>query len=100
MLLIYMSRHDNAIYFRAVTQPGNPWLKRPGWSDALRWALVVLRSRAALAEMDDRLLADIGLSRGEALHEASRRSWDLAPVRDPSRRRSGPPLTTMEGTVK
>ena len=34
------------------------------------------RTRRLLAEMDDRLLADIGIGRGEALMEASRPAWD------------------------
>ena len=35
------------------------------------------QTRRQLAEMDDRMLADIGINRGEALTEASRASWDL-----------------------
>ncbi len=35
------------------------------------------RTRRLLAEMDDRLLADIGIGRGEALMEASRAPWDI-----------------------
>ena len=34
------------------------------------------RTRRLLAEMDDRLLSDIGIGRGEALMEASRAPWD------------------------
>ena len=34
------------------------------------------RSRRRLAVLDDHLLADIGLSRDEALAEASRTVWD------------------------
>ncbi len=34
------------------------------------------RTRRLLAEMDDRLLADIGIGRGAALMEASRAPWD------------------------
>ena len=36
------------------------------------------RTRRLLAEMDDRLLADIGVGRGEALMEASRAPWDIS----------------------
>ena len=90
-----MKNHDNATYFRAVTQPDNIWLKRPTWADALHWAMLVMRTRATLASMDDRLLADVGLSRGDALQEASRKPWDIAPLVDPTRRRTGlPSLTT------
>lgn len=34
------------------------------------------RQRARLAQLDDHLLRDIGLSRAEALQEASRPAWD------------------------
>ena len=36
------------------------------------------RTRRLLAEMDDRLLSDIGIGRGEALMEASRAPWDIS----------------------
>ena len=36
------------------------------------------RTRRLLAEMDDRMLADIGLDRGQALAEAARPAWDVA----------------------
>jgi len=39
----------------------------------------VAAGRRAIARMDERLLADIGLSRGQALEEVSRRPWDVAP---------------------
>lgn len=91
-----MTKHDNATYFWSVTQPGNPWLRRPTWSDALRWAVLVVRTRAALAEMDTRMLADIGLSRGEGLQEARRKPWDLLPALDRARRRSGLPAASRQ----
>jgi uncharacterized protein YjiS (DUF1127 family) len=54
------------------------------WRDAARegWALLVemiraRRTRRLLAEMEDRMLADIGVGRGEALMESSRPMWDL-----------------------
>ncbi len=40
----------------------------------------VQRSRRALAELDDRMLADIGLSRAEADAERARPFWDLPPL--------------------
>jgi len=36
------------------------------------------RTRRLLAEMDDRMLADIGIGRGDALMEASRAPWDVS----------------------
>lgn len=46
------------------------------------WAMLMemrraRRTRRLLAEMDDRLLSDIGIGRGEALMEASRPPWDI-----------------------
>lgn len=35
------------------------------------------QTRRMLAEMDDRMLADIGIGRGDALMEAARAPWDL-----------------------
>lgn len=39
------------------------------------------RTRMILAEMDQHQLADIGIGRGDALTEAARPFWDLAPRR-------------------
>lgn len=39
------------------------------------------QTRRLLGEMDERMLADIGVGRGDALVEASRPMWDLAPRR-------------------
>jgi hypothetical protein len=43
----------------------------------LRIAPVVAASRARLGQMDDAMLADIGLTRGAALAEAARPIWDV-----------------------
>ena len=58
---------------------------RPARATGL-WANVQLmwrtqRTRTALAELDPRMLRDIGLTEGQALREAERRPWDLAPRR-------------------
>ena len=45
------------------------------WID-VRQAVAVQRTRHLLAQMDDRALSDIGLSRAEAGHEANRPIWD------------------------
>lgn len=54
-----------------------------GGAGASRLSFVqVLRAvitRRQLREMDDRMLADIGISRAEALREADRAPWDLSP---------------------
>ena len=58
---------------------------RPSLRRAIADAVLVLhammRARATrrlLSQMDDRLLADIGVGRGDALEEARRPMWDLA----------------------
>ena len=51
------------------------------WIDWLRRVFHAIESRRHLTEMDRRMLADIGLSRSEALEEAARAPWDLAPPR-------------------
>jgi uncharacterized protein YjiS (DUF1127 family) len=46
---------------------------------AIRWMLETadfMRSRRKLAELDDRCIADIGLTRVEARYEAARPFWD------------------------
>jgi uncharacterized protein YjiS (DUF1127 family) len=44
-----------------------------------------IETRRQLAEMDDRMLSDIGISRADALAEYERASWDLGPPRRPGR---------------
>ena len=53
-----------------------PALPRPrrGWVAA---AVASYRQRRALARLDDARLADLGLSRAEALTEARRPVWDV-----------------------
>jgi uncharacterized protein YjiS (DUF1127 family) len=60
---------------RSIAVRGNDWFI------ALRRALRAIETRRQLAEMDRRMLADIGVSRSEALEEARRAPWDLAPRR-------------------
>ncbi|MDI3307538.1 MAG: DUF1127 domain-containing protein [Acetobacteraceae bacterium] len=55
---------------------------RPGrWRLSLRAMLRAARTRRELAEAEDRILRDIGISRAEALAEAMRAPWDLGPPR-------------------
>lgn len=51
---------------------------RPGLLERLHRAWQVASTRHVLAEMDDRMLADIGVSRAEAQLEANRAPWDVA----------------------
>ena len=64
-----------AFHARFIAARGN------GWLVPLRRAMQAIETRRQLAEMDRRMLADIGISRSEALNEASRAPWDLAPRR-------------------
>ena len=49
---------------------------RPAWQWVIQ-AFQALRTRRLLAEMDDRMLSDIGISRAEARVEAMRAPWDI-----------------------
>lgn len=60
---------------RIAASPGISWPGRLGR------CVQAIRSRRQLAALDDRLLSDIGISRAEALEEASRAPWDLVPRR-------------------
>lgn len=42
----------------------------------LQWQELA-RDRRRLQDLDDRMLKDIGISRADALHEASRPFWDV-----------------------
>lgn len=55
--------------------------RREGFSGWLRRLQQAAESRRQLAQMDARMLADIGISRAEALEEAARAPWDLSPRR-------------------
>ncbi|WP_439552643.1 DUF1127 domain-containing protein [Falsiroseomonas sp.] len=52
---------------------GNTWL---GW---LGQAFRAVTTRRYLAEMDDHMLKDIGLTRMDAAQEANRAPWDFGP---------------------
>jgi uncharacterized protein YjiS (DUF1127 family) len=54
----------------ATVQDTWRWLKR---------TVDIMASRRHLAEMDDRTLQDLGISRAQAQFEASRPLWDVAP---------------------
>jgi uncharacterized protein YjiS (DUF1127 family) len=71
------------------------------WLDDLRAGLRVLGrattqawrnavSRRELASLDDHMLADIGLTRGDALREADRLPWEAGPHRHQPARAAGP----------
>lgn len=49
----------------------------PRLSSLIRSALAVHRQRQALSQLDDRTLADIGVTRQQAESEAGRPMWDM-----------------------
>lgn len=53
--------------------------KRGGWLAWMAHCLRAIETRRHLAEMDDRMLKDIGITRVDALREAGRAPWDLTP---------------------
>jgi len=52
-----------------------------GWFAWLIETVRVMETRRDLAEMDTRMLRDIGISQGEALREAARAPWDISQPR-------------------
>ncbi len=81
-----MENIDNATVFSPITQPRRRVrILRAIWP-VLRSIWKTARSRRELARMDSHLLADIGVSRGEALMETQRKPWDLEAPIDPTRR--------------
>lgn len=53
-------------------------LLRSAWR-AQRLVRQARRTRRELAQMDDRMLSDIGIGRADAYEEARRASWDTGP---------------------
>jgi len=62
---------------RGVGHPGGRAFMRQVWNALVEMARA-RRTRRLLTEMDDRMLADIGIGRGDALMEASRAPWDIS----------------------
>jgi len=54
----------------------HPPLRPVGLIGTLLSMARIIGSRQLLAQLDDRMLSDIGISRGEALEEAARMPWD------------------------
>ena len=53
--------------------------KRGGWLVWLARCIRTIETRRHLAEMDDRMLKDIGVTRLDALKESHRAPWDIHP---------------------
>ncbi len=71
-----MAARSTLTQVRYVPQATGRTLMRQAWT-ALTEMARARRTRRLLGEMDDRMLADIGIGRGDALMEASRAPWDL-----------------------
>lgn len=61
--------------------PGRWRPRSAGWLTRLLAAVAAQSQRRGLAYLDDAILRDIGLTRDEALREATRGFWDWDPVR-------------------
>ena len=70
---MFASLHTATIATRRVQSAGSA----PRLLSHVRAALAAHRQRQFLARLDDRTLADIGLSRQDALVEAARPLWDV-----------------------
>jgi uncharacterized protein YjiS (DUF1127 family) len=66
--------------------------RRKAYERAASVALRTVITRRSLAELDDRALDDVGLTRADALAEASRMPWDIEHARYPKRGLHKPPL--------
>ena len=78
-----MAAHGITTPIRFASRRSGRAVLRQAW-DTLTEMRRAHRTRRLLAEMDDRLLSDIGIGRGDALMEASRAPWDIG--RNTSRR--------------
>lgn len=77
---MFASLHTATLATRRVQSVGGtPRLMSMLWA-----AVAASRQRQGLARLDDRTLADIGLSRAEATAEAARPAWDI-PTNWPTR---------------
>lgn len=75
---------------------------RAGWRALVRSANRAWRNavtRRELAELDDRMLADIGLARSHALREADRLPWDNWPRPERPQRASAPSVWQRVDTM-
>lgn len=70
---MFASLHTATIATRRVQSAGSA----PRLLKTVQSALAAHRQRQFLARLDDRTLADIGLTRNEAVTEASRPMWDI-----------------------
>jgi len=72
-----MAARSTLTQVRYVHRPIGRAFMRQVWNALIEMAHA-RRTRRLLTEMDDRMLVDIGIGRGEALIEASRAPWDVS----------------------
>jgi len=79
MMLMNFSRAGNSPNARAPGQPPRDTrtniAPRGSWLNIIKACRDRQRQRRALANLDDRLLADIGVTRGDAAQEAAKPFW-------------------------
>ncbi|GGD99733.1 protein of unknown function [Gemmobacter megaterium] len=69
---MFASLHTSSLALGRVERQG-----KRGLFARVRDAMTLSAQRRQLAALDDALLADIGLSRQQALTEAARSAWDV-----------------------
>jgi uncharacterized protein YjiS (DUF1127 family) len=74
-----MSAHMLSRPAACRAQMAVPRSRGASWLAWLATAMRTIETRRRLAQMDDRMLKDIGITRSEALEEANRAPWDLHP---------------------
>lgn len=79
---------SGTVPFRPLAAPGprrnhearrSRRVQAAGWLGWLADMMRAIETRRRLAQMDDRMLKDIGVTRAEALQEAGRAPWDIGP---------------------
>ncbi|MFT8246748.1 DUF1127 domain-containing protein [Roseomonas sp. BN140053] len=75
-----MSAHATpAPYALGAHAPAGRGKRATAWWGIIVRSLQAIESRRLLAQMDDRMLSDVGMSRSDALREAARAPWDVGP---------------------
>ena len=69
--------HARSIPATFASVPARPPM-RPSVMQWMRTVIRTAQTRRLLAEMDDRMLSDIGVTHSQAQAEASRPAWDTA----------------------
>ena len=70
-----VSANDSQPALSSMPGRGRRWKIPPSWRAGIALRCQRRRQHRQLLELDDRLLADIGMSRQEAVEEALKSSW-------------------------